>query len=130
MIVDFFCFASLSSAFDCQGIARPKMGLQSIRVSLSGRGWDFDGSESRTLSACPGSGTGRRGEWELDGSSRTTEERRNGLTNHTRRAIRETSGKSRLQAPHMLRALFLRKCKPSLIIIIIIIIIFIQTFWN
>jgi hypothetical protein len=35
-----------------------------------------------------------------------------------------------LQAPHMLRALFLRKCKPSLIIIIIIIIIFIQTFWN
>jgi hypothetical protein len=96
----FFCFASLSSAFDSQGIARPKMGLQSIRVSLWGRGWDFDGSESMTLSACPGSGTGRRGEWELDGSSRTTEEPRNGLTTHTRRAIRETSGKSRLQAPH------------------------------
>jgi hypothetical protein len=33
-----------------------------------------------------------------------------------------------LQAPHTLRALFLRKCKPSLIIIIIN--IFIQTFWN
>jgi hypothetical protein len=84
------------------GIGNPNRDLEYFGV--------FDGGGNSTLRGCSGSGeAGRHGVWEQGESSRTTEEPRSGLTNHTRTAIRETGGRSHLRALHMTRASFLRK---------------------